>query len=97
MFASGPNSVVPEQAVICNKTKYRVPHKYPVMGAKKHFLAAWSSGQDSGEPFKEFGFEPGLRTFRTLIATIFIGELRRGRASRPNRSGSVVRSNVSIP
>jgi hypothetical protein len=30
-------------------------------------------GQDSGELFKEFGFEaePGLRTFRMLIDTIF--------------------------
>jgi hypothetical protein len=36
-------------------------------------VAAWSSGQDSGELFKEFGFEaePVLRTFRTLIDTIY--------------------------
>jgi hypothetical protein len=49
-------------------------------------VAAWSSGQDSGELFKELGFEaePGLRTFRMLIDTIFcivIGKLRGGRAS----------------
>jgi hypothetical protein len=45
----------------------------------------YSSGQDSGELFKEFGFEaePGLRTFQMLIATIFcnfIGKLRGGHA-----------------
>jgi hypothetical protein len=47
-------------------------------------VAVWSSGQDSGELFKEFGFEPGLRTFRMLIATIFcnvIGKLRGFRTS----------------
>jgi hypothetical protein len=41
-------------------------------------VAAWSSGQDSGELFKDIGFEPGLRTFRMLIAIIFcnvIGKL----------------------
>jgi hypothetical protein len=32
-------------------------------------MVAWSSGQDSG------GFEPGLRTFRMLIATIFCNAL----------------------
>jgi hypothetical protein len=39
-------------------------------------VVAWSSGQDSDE---EFGFEPGLQTFRMLIATIFCnvnGKLR---------------------
>jgi hypothetical protein len=49
-------------------------------------VAAWSSGQESGELFKEFGFkaEPGLRTYRILIATIFcnvVGKLKGGRAS----------------
>jgi hypothetical protein len=36
-------------------------------------VAAWSSGQDSGELFKEFGFEaePGLQTFQMLIDTIY--------------------------
>jgi hypothetical protein len=35
-------------------------------------MAASSSGQDSGELFKEFGFEPGLRTYRMMIATISV-------------------------
>jgi hypothetical protein len=36
-------------------------------------VVAWSSGQDSGELFKAFGFEaePGLRTFRMMIDTIY--------------------------
>jgi hypothetical protein len=47
-------------------------------------VAAWSSGQDIGELFNEFGFEPGLQTFRMLIVTIFcnvIGKLMGGCAS----------------